>query len=88
MGICGICGKKRARFTVFIGSLQPSDNFKHVYELGDGHYINIHNKCVTQEFADKITEIGSVACYEMDSAKRWNSIIAKRHQRRIKMGDK
>lgn len=74
MGICGICGKKRARFTVFIGRLQPSDNFKHVYALGDGHYINIHNKCVTQEFAYKITEIGSMAFYERDNAKRWQNV--------------
>ena len=74
MGICGICGKKRARFTVFIGRLQPSDNFKHVYALGDGHYINIHSKCVTQEFAYKITEIGSVAFYERDNEKRWSDI--------------
>ena len=74
MGICAFCGKNRARFTLFIGTPQPEDKFRHLRgeELcGEGRYINHHAKCLPEEIAKKITVYGNLANYECENKKRW-----------------
>jgi len=66
MGICALCGRKRAMSTVFFESGKADQEFKYKYTVNEGEVIMVHQKCYMKrkDLINRTKVYGNIAILE------------------------